>query len=75
MAQTWWDHCWALSEAMLRIQAFFQKLCSGYGAGRTKIRGNYVLNLLELTFIPTLLIAFWSLILDIKVWSWYNLLS
>ena len=30
MAQTWWDHCWVLSEAMLRIQAFFQKLCPGY---------------------------------------------
>ena len=30
MVQTWWNHYWALSEAMLRIQAFFQKLCSGY---------------------------------------------
>ena len=24
MAQTWWDHCWVLSEAMLRIQEIFQ---------------------------------------------------
>ena len=27
MAQTWWDHCWELSEAIMRIQAFFQKYC------------------------------------------------
>ena len=28
MVQTWWNHYWALSEAMLRIQAFFSKSCA-----------------------------------------------
>ena len=30
MVQTWWNHYWALSKAMLRILAFFQKLCSSF---------------------------------------------
>ena len=29
MVQTWWNHYWALSKAMLRIQAFFSKIVSG----------------------------------------------